>query len=231
MPFRKSSATPGDRSVLVVGLGRFGAATAHSLIEQGWDVVGVDENPELVQKWADDFTHTAVVDSTDSEALRQLGVADMGRAVVAIGTDVEASVLTVVNLSEIGVPDIWAKAITKQHGKILERIGADHVVYPESTMGERVAHMISGSLTDYIEFDDGFAIARTSAPKWAWDQTLEDVGLRTKFGVTVVGVKEPHEDFTYARPETVVLRNHELVVCGPTEKVEAFSVDAARGRA
>ncbi|YAL82696.1 potassium channel family protein [Dermacoccaceae bacterium W4C1] len=227
MGLRKPPATT-DRSVLVVGLGRFGTATASSLVEQGLDVVAVDENSELVQKWADDLTHTVVLDSTDEEALRQLGVADMHRAVVAIGTDVEASVLTVVNLSELGVKDIWAKAITRAHGRILERIGARHVVYPESAMGERVAHMISGSLSDYIEFDDGFAIARTVAPRSAWGKTLEEAALRTKFGVTVVGVKELREDFTYARPETLVEPHHELVVCGPTAKVEQFSAEAAR---
>ena len=229
MGFRKAPA-PTERAVLVVGLGRFGTATARSLVEQGWDVVAVDEDPELVQKWADDLTHTAVVDSTDEEALRQLGVAEISRGIVAIGTDVEASVLTVVNLVDLGVQDIWAKAITKQHGKILERIGAHHVVYPESAMGERVAHMVGGALSDYIEFDDGFAIARTAAPSWAWDQTLAEIALRTKFDVTVVGVKKLHEDFTYARPETLIQRGHELVVCGSTAKVEQFSRATTRAK-
>ncbi|WP_018154976.1 potassium channel family protein [Demetria terragena] len=230
MPFRKSPSVH-DKTVLVIGLGRFGTATASSLVDQGWEVVAVDESPELVQKYADDFTHTAVVDSTDPEALQQIGVGDITRAIVAIGTDVEASVLTLVNLVDLGVQDIWAKAITKQHGRILERIGARHVLYPESAMGERVAHMISGFLSDYIEFDDGFAIARTSAPRFAWDKTLEQVGLRREYGVTVVGVKKQREDFTYARPETMVEKDHELVVCGPTELVENFSAEAARGRA
>lgn len=229
MPFRKAPTTT-DRTVLVVGLGRFGQATARSLIDQGWDIVAVDESPELVQKFADDFTHTAVLDATDPEALAQIGAGDIPRAIVAIGTDVEASVLTLVNLVDLGVSDIWAKAITKQHGRILERIGARHVLYPESAMGERVAHMISGFLSDYIEFDDGFAIARTSAPRFAWDKTLEEVGLRREYGVTVVGVKKQREDFMYARPETMIDRDHELVVCGPTDKVENFSAEAARRR-
>lgn len=227
MSLRKP-ATADDRSALVVGLGRFGAATASSLTEQGWDVVAIDESPELVQRWADELTHAAILDSTDIEALRQLGAADISRAVVGIGNDVEASVLTVVNLADLGVREIWAKAITKQHGRILERIGATHVVYPESAMGERVAHMISGSLSDYIEFDDGFAIARTTAPRWACGKTLAEAALRTKFGVTVVGVKCQGQDFTYARPETRIERLHELVVCGPTAQVEGFSAEAAR---
>lgn len=229
MSFRKH-APEAAHPVLVAGLGRFGSSVARSLVEQGWDVIAVDENPELVQKHADDLTHCVVMDTTDPEALRQLGVTDMDHAVVAIGTDVEASVLTAVNLADLGVRDIWAKAITKQHGRILERIGAGHVVYPESAMGERVAHMISGQLADYLEFDDGFAIARTTAPRWVWDKTLEQAGLRRKFGVTVVGVKRHREDFTYARPETLVEPDHELVVCGPTDKVELFSAEAARDK-
>lgn len=229
MPFRKSLSVD-DKTVLVIGLGRFGTATGRSLVDQGWDVVAVDENPELVQKFADDFTHTAVLDATDPEALQQVGVGEISRAIVAIGTDVEASVLTLVNLVDLGVQDIWAKAITKQHGRILERIGARHVLYPESAMGERVAHMISGFLSDYIEFEDGFAIARTSAPRFAWDKTLEEIGLRRRYGVTVVGVKKQREDFNYARPETTIDHDHELVVCGPTDKVEHFSAEAARAR-
>lgn len=229
MPFRKH-VKEASNAVLVVGLGRFGSAVARSLADQGWDVIAVDENPELVQKHADDFAHVAVLDAVDPEALRQLGVEDLQRAVVAIGTDVEASVLTVVNLADLGIQDIWAKAITKQHGRILERIGAGHVLYPESAMGEKVAHMISGQLADYLEFDDGFAIARTTAPQCAWGKTLEEAALRTRFGITVVGVKRHREDFTYGRPETLVEPDHELVVCGPTDKVETFSAEAARGR-
>ena len=134
--------------------------------------------PQLVEKWADELTHVVQADSTDEQALAQLGVGDFDRAVVAIGTDIEASVLTVVALAEAGVADIWAKAITRKHGQILEKVGAHHVVYPEFSMGERVAHMIAGSMIDYIEFDDEFSIARTAAPKMTWDKTLGESSPR-----------------------------------------------------
>ena len=135
---------------------------------------------------------------------------------VAIGTDIEASVLTVLALAEAGVPDIWAKAITRKHGQILERVGAHHVVYPEFSMGERVAHMLTGGMMDYIEFDDEFSIARTLAPPFTWDKTLAESAPRSKHGVTIVGVKRTGEDFTYARPETTVSRHDHLIVSGPT---------------
>ena len=155
--------------------------------------------------------------------LRQLGIHDLGRAVVGIGTDIEASVLSVLALHELGVDEIWAKAITAKHGQILERTGAHHVVYPEAAMGERVAHLVTGRMIDFIEFDDGFAIAKTSTPREATGATLADSALRSKYGITVVGIKRPGTDFTYARPETMVERGDLLIVSGPTNLVETFA--------
>lgn len=217
------SKKPESVSVLIIGLGRFGTALAQSLINLGQEVLAVDEDPELVERWADEFTHVVQADSTDEQALRQIGVADFDRAVVAIGTDIEASVLTVLALAEAGVADIWAKAITRKHGSILERVGAHHVVYPESSMGERVAHMLTGSMIDYIEFDDQFSIARTLAPRETWGKTLAESSPRTTHGVTVVGVKRLGADFEHARPETLVERHDQLIISGPTDKVERFS--------
>lgn len=208
--------------VLVVGLGRFGSSVSRSLERLGHEVLAVDERPDIVQKYASDFTHVVAADTTDTEALRQIGAEQFDRAVVGIGTDIEASVLTVLSLVELGVEEVWAKAINAKHARILERVGATHVVRPESAMGERVAHMVTGAMIDYIEFDDGFSIARTRAPRVAFDQTLAEAALRSKYGITVVGVKRRGEDFTYARPETLVNASDELIVSGPTRKVEAF---------
>ncbi|WP_293786004.1 TrkA family potassium uptake protein [uncultured Aeromicrobium sp.] len=208
--------------VLVVGLGRFGSSVSRSLERLGHEVLAVDERPDIVQKYASDFTHVVAADTTDTEALRQIGAEQFDRAVVGIGTDIEASVLTVLSLVELGVEEVWAKAINAKHARILERVGATHVVRPESAMGERVAHMVTGAMIDYIEFDDGFSIARTRAPRVAFDQTLAEAALRSKYGITVVGVKRRGEDFTYARPETLINASDELIVSGPTRKVETF---------
>jgi trk system potassium uptake protein TrkA len=155
--------------------------------------------------------------------LRQLGAADFDRAVVGIGSDVEASVLTVLALAELGVPNIWAKATNDRHGQILEATGAHHVVHPEARMGERVAHMVTGKMIDYIEFDDNFAIVKTRAPADLAGKTLEEYGLRSRFAVTVVGVKRPKEDFTYARPDTLVQKDDLLIVSGRVDLVEKFA--------
>jgi len=212
-----------EDTILLIGLGRFGSSTAVALARLGHQVLAVDTDPQLVQEWSGRLTHVVEADATSSEALRQIGAEDIGTAIVAIGTGVEASVLTTLALVDVGIGEIWAKAITPEHGRILERIGADHVVYPEREMGERVAHMLTGKMIDFIEFDDGFAIAKTRAPEEAVGRTLGETKLRSKYGVTIVGVKPPGSDFTYARPETYVSRGDLLIVSGRTDLVEKFS--------
>jgi len=212
-----------DNNVVVIGLGRFGGAVAESLVRLGHDVLAIDEDGDLVQAWSDRLTHVVQADTTDSETLRRLGVQDFGRAVVGIGTNLEASVLTVLALAELGVKDIWAKALGPKHGRILERTGAHHVVYPEAAMGERVAHLVTGRMIDFIEFDDGFAIVKTRAPREAVGRTLGECQLRSKYGITVVGVKSPRKDFTYAQATTPIAHGDLLIVSGPTKLVEAFA--------
>ena len=218
--------TANDDNVVVVGLGRFGGQVAESLLNLGHEVLGVDADERIVQDWSDRLTHVVQADATDTDTLRQLGVQDFPRAVVGIGTYLEASVLTVLTLTEVGVPEIWAKATSVKHGKILSQVGARHVIYPEAEMGERVAHLITGRMLDYIEFDDGFSIAKVRAPVEAVGRTLDEVALRTRWGITVVGTKLPGQDFTYARPETVVPRGCILIVAGDTAKVEQFAASA-----
>lgn len=214
-----------EGSVLVVGLGRFGSALAEDLQRLGHDVMAVDASATLVQEWSDRLTHVVQADATNEAAMRQLGADGFSVAVVAIGTGIEASVLSTGVLIDIGVREIWAKAITASHGRILERIGAGHVVYPERDTGKRVAHLISGKLIDYIEFDDGFAIAKLRAPREAHGRTLAETALRTRYGITVVGVKRPGQDFTYAKPDTRVGVGDLLIVSGSTPLVEKFAAE------
>ena len=210
-------------SVVVIGLGRFGGQVADSLVRLGHEVLAIDADIKLVEEWSDVLTHVVQADATDEEALRQLGVAEFDRAVVGIGTAIEASVLSVLSLTELGVHEIWAKAISAKHGKILTKVGAHHVVYPESAMGDRVAHLITTRMLDYIEFDDGFAIAKVRAPAETVGKSLAEAALRTRYGVTVVGVKRAGEDFTYALPDTVVPRRSLLIVAGPTDQIQRFA--------
>ncbi|CAM01457.1 potassium channel family protein [Saccharopolyspora erythraea] len=208
---------------MVIGLGRFGSSLAGELVSRGSEVLAIDSRPDVVQRHADELTHTAVADTTDPESLRQLGVPQFRRAVVAIGTDLEASILTTSLLADFGIPHIWAKATSRQHGRILERVGAHHVVLPEHDMGERVAHLVTGRMLDYIEIEEDFALVKTLTPDEAVDRALGESRLRSKYGVTVVGVKRPGEEFTYATADTVVRKGDILIVAGQKDQVEEFA--------
>lgn len=210
-------------SVVVVGLGRFGSGVAKTLTELGHDVLAIENDADTVQANSAALEHVVQADATDVETLKQLGVQDFAHAVVGIGQNLEASVLTVLNLSQLGVKDIWVKANNKQHGRIVERIGAHHVVYPEFDMGQRVAHLVTGKMIDFIEFEDGFAIAKTRSPRETHDKPLSESKVRQKHGVTVVGVKRRHQDFIYAVPETVLKPGDLLVIAGPTKAIERFA--------
>lgn len=214
----------GNRNaVVVVGLGRFGMSLAEELVDSGIEVLGVDGDARVVQSMAGRLTHVVQADSTDEDAMRQLSVDQFDRAVVAVGTNLEASILTASVLLTLGVRNVWAKAISHSHARILTQIGVHHVVRPEHDMGKRVAHLVRGRMLDYIELDDGYAIAKTSSPHCLHGQPLGQSRPRSNFGITVVGVKRSGEAIDYATPDTIVRDGDLLVVAGPRDKVEAFS--------
>ena len=225
MAERQSGASRPDHlaPVLVIGLGRFGGATAAQLVELGREVLAIERDPALVQKFAGQLTHVVEADATNIDALRQLGAEEFTSAVVGVGTSIESSVLITVNLVDLGIEHIWVKAITAAHGKILARIGANHIIYPEADAGRRAAHLVGGRMLDYIEFDDDFAIVKMYPPKETVGFTLGEAQIRSKYGVTVVGVKSPGEDFTYARPDTRVSSRDTLIVSGHVELLERFA--------
>ncbi|GAA1085072.1 MULTISPECIES: potassium channel family protein [Nocardiopsis] len=212
-----------DKRILVIGLGRFGSSLALELVHHGWEVLGVDSSPRVVQIFGESLTHTVIADSTDDEALRQIGAAQFSRAVVAIGTHLEESILTTSQLVDLGVKDIWAKATSRRHGRILEQVGAHHVVLPEHDMGERVAHLVSGRMLDYVELEEGFSLIKTKAPQTLIGRSLRETKVRQRFGITVVSVKRVGASFTYATEETVLHKGDVIVVAGRTKDVERFA--------
>jgi trk system potassium uptake protein TrkA len=208
---------------VVIGLGRFGAQVAQSLERMGHDVLAIDEDQTVVQRWSEHLTYVVQADATDNTSLHQVGVPEVGRVVVGMGSNIEASVLTVLALVEIGVKDIWARASSEKHAKILSSVGAHHVIYPEAIMGERVAHLITSRMIDFIEFEDDFAMAKTRVPEEVAGCTLAESGLRSKYGVTVVGIKRPGEAFEFGSHETFISRDAVLIVAGSTEQVRSFA--------
>jgi trk system potassium uptake protein TrkA len=210
------------KEFIVIGLGRFGGGLAETLAGMGHEVLGVDSDPKAVQDLSGVLTHVVEADSTSEAAMRQLGAGEFETAVVAIGTEIEASILTTSVLADIGVSRIVAKAVTQAHGRILERVGAHRVVFPERDMGIRVGHSLAGSILDYFELDPAFAIVETSAPKELVGRTLAAAEVRKRYGITVVCVKPEGGSFTYATPETVVADGDILVVAGEKRRAEAF---------
>lgn len=209
--------------VAVIGLGRFGSSLATELERNGTEVLGIDLAMKNVQELVGSLTHVVQADSTDEEAMRQLGVHDFDRAVVAIGTNIEASILTASMVLGFGVRDVWGKAITAAHARILQQLGVHHVVRPESDMGKRIAHLIGGRQLDYIEFDDGYALIKMRVPRAATGVPLGASGIRQRHHITVVGVKRAGEPFTYASQETVLEQGDIIIIAGDRAKVEAFS--------
>src|SRR5699024_5930420 len=153
-----------DEGVLVIGLGRFGASIALTLEKLGTQVLAIDTDEELVQKHSGQLTHVVRADATQPEVLDQIGASDFSIAVVGVGTSVEASVPIAANLRGLGNPVIWSEAISAAHGRILQRMGCHHVVYPEADARKRGAHRVNGRLMDFIEFGGDLAVVKIRTP-------------------------------------------------------------------
>ncbi|MGM0386309.1 MAG: potassium channel family protein [Actinomycetota bacterium] len=210
-------------STLVIGLGRFGSAVAITLDRIGREVMAVESDPRLVEQWSGRIP-IVEADAANPEALEQLGAAEFHTAVVGVATSLEASVLITGNLVDLGTEQIWAKAISAEHGRILRRIGAHHVVYPEADAGQRVAHMVSGRMLDYIEMDEGFTIVKMRPPRETHGFTVGESDIRKKYGITVIGVKPPGEPFEYATGATRINADDLLIVSGDTTLLERFAM-------
>jgi len=211
------------RQVLVIGLGRFGGAVAQELTRLDFEVLGCDTDGRRVQQLSDVLTHTLQADTTSAEVLQQIGAKDFHHAVVGIGSDIESSILTTAALADLGVGNIIAKAVSEPHGRILERVGANTVVYPEHEMGRRVAHLVGGRIIDWFQLDENFAMVETTAPHAMLGRTLAELGIRANHHVTVVAIKPRDESFTYATAETVLGQGDVLVVAGPSAACERFA--------
>lgn len=210
-------------SVAVIGLGRFGGALALELEHAGTEVLGIDNDEDVVQSYNGLLTHAVRADTTREEALRQLSLPEFDRVVVGIGSDLEASILTTSILLRFDRPTIWAKAVSEPHAQILTQLGVERVIRPEHDMGKRVAHLVRGTMLDYVEFEDNFAMVKTRPPREYWDRELGTTGLRAKHGVTVVAVKRKGGAWDYTTAQTTMYDDDEIIVAGPTGKAELFS--------
>ncbi|MDE2386971.1 MAG: TrkA family potassium uptake protein, partial [Actinomycetales bacterium] len=208
--------------VAVIGLGRFGSALAQELMEQGREVLGIDSDESLVQDHANLLTQTVRADCTSEVALNELGITDFDAVVVAIGSDIESSILSCSILIGLGVEDLWAKSTSVAHGRILKQLGVKHVVFPESDMGKRIAHQVGGDQLDYVEIDEKFVMAKTRVSDRFEGKTLAELAFRKTHGIIVVATSHEHLDYLPATPETILQSGDELIIAGPKEQIELF---------
>lgn len=214
------------RSFAVVGLGRFGSAMASTLAGLGHDVIGIDGDEDKVRSLADVITLALELDATDEKALRAAGLKDVDVAIVSIGENLEASLLVVTLLQELGIKNIVAKAVTPLHGRILEKLGVTRVVFPEREMAVRVAHsLVIPNVLDYIELSSDYSIVEVPAPQEFVGKTLREIGLRSRFGLTTIAIKhvshsgDGHASNIAPGPDDVVQKGDILALLGSNERL------------
>lgn len=208
----------------VIGLGRFGLSIATKLFESGKEVLGVDVNEERVDDSHPYTTHALIADSTDAEALKSIGIRNFDTVIVAIGNDIQASILSVLLLKELGVKKVIAKALNKLHGQVLKKVGADWVVYPERDMGIRVAHqLLSPNVLNFIEISKDYSVEEVKIPDKMTGKTLRELDLRAKFNLTVIAIRHGHDINITPSPDKKIELGDVLVVIGENADLEQFS--------
>lgn len=208
------------RQFAVIGLGRFGTSVARTLTTMGYEVLAIDENHERIQEVVQAVTHAIQADAGDENALKALGIRNFDVVIVSIGQDIQTSILVTVLLKELGVKTVVAKAQNELHGKVLVKVGADKVVYPERDMGARVAHSLASSkVLDHIEISPDYSIMEVVAPDSLVDKPLKESGLRENYGVTVMALKRGKQLIVSPSPDEFLLKNDILVVIGENENL------------
>ncbi len=207
----------------VIGLGRFGTSVARTLTLAGYEVLAIDDDQEKVQEIINEVTHAVQADAKDENALKALGIRNFDVVIVAIGKDIESNILVTVLLKELGVKYVVAKARTDLQGKVLAKIGADKVVFPERDMGIRVAHsLVSSNVLDHIELSPDYSILEVVAPDTLVGKTLRESALRKKFGVTLMAIKRGKDILVSPSADEPIRENDILVAIGENEKLRSI---------
>lgn len=208
----------------VIGLGRFGVSVARRLYEAGQDVLGIDINEERVENAELFVTHAVVADTTEEKALKAIGISNFDCVIVAIGNDIQSSVLTVSILKELGIQKIIAKALGKRHGQVLDKVGADWVIYPERDMGERVANqLLSPNMLNYIELSKEHSIEEMMIPEKMANKSLRELDIRAKYKISVITILKGNDIIVSPAPDQLIEQGDILVMIGKKRDLEKFS--------
>ncbi|WP_045515448.1 potassium channel family protein [Neobacillus niacini] len=211
------------KNFAVIGLGRFGGSICRTLSDEGFEVLAIDKNEERVNAYAMIASHAAVGDTTDEAVLKSLGIRNFDHVIVAIGDDIQSSILTTLILKELGVKHITVKAQNDYHEKVLVKIGADKVVHPERDMGRRIAHnMASSSVLDYLELSDEHSIVEIGANSKISGNTIIDLDIRKKYGLNIVAIKRGMDIIVSPKANEDIRPNDVLIVIGTDEDIDRF---------
>lgn len=208
----------------VIGMGRFGISLAMKLVEAGQDVLAIDNSEDRIQEVEHYFTHAVVADASDEKALTSLGIRNFDSVIVAIGSDIQASILTAMLLAHLGVENIIAKAINERHGQVLEKIGVKWIVYPEKDMGERVANQIlSPNVLNYIEISKQHSIEEVKLPESMVGKNLKELNLRAKYNVNVIAIERSGDVIVSMNPDEALQKGDFLIIIGNRKDLAKFS--------
>jgi trk system potassium uptake protein len=214
------------RQYIVIGCGRFGSSVATTMNLLGHQVMAIDKNEDIIQNIADKVTHAAIVDVTDENALRAIGLGNFDVAIVAIGTNIRASIMATVIAKEMGVKQVVCKATDELQAKVLYKIGADRVIFPERDMGVRVAHnLVSNNILDHIELDPEYSIVEIVTPNGWVGSTIKELDLRAKYEVTVLAIKHGRDINVTPSPDERLRLGDILVVIGSNNKISHITPD------
>jgi trk system potassium uptake protein TrkA len=209
----------------VIGMGRFGSSVASALYKLGYQVLAIDENEERIEQVLNKVTHAVQADCTDEEALKAIGIRNFDVVVVAIGQDIQASILTSLILKEMGIKMLVVKAQSELHGKVLTKIGVDKVIFPERDMGLRLAHsLISPNILDYIELSDDYSIVDIHVTPRMIGKNLRELDIRAKYGCNVMAIKTGDRMNIAPRAEDTIKENDVLVVVGSNEDLRKLEI-------
>lgn len=211
------------REFAVIGLGRFGGSICRELSMEGMDVLAIDSDEDKVNEYKNLASHAVIADATDEATLRELGINNIDHVIVAIGDNIQASILTTVILTDMNIKKITVKAQNDYHEKILNRIGAHHVVHPERDMGKRIAHsIISNNILDYLEVSEDHSIVEVKTGKKMIGKSLIDLDIRANYGCNVVAIKQGKDINVSPRAEDKLRENDILIVIGADKDISRF---------
>lgn len=217
------------KQFMVLGLGRFGASLTRTLINNGHEVLAVDKNETLVQEMSTVATHVVQADCTDKSVLLELGASNFSHAIVAIGEDLQASILATLLLKELHVPKVTAKAKNDNHGSVLAKIGADQIVYPERDMATRLGNQLSSdNMIDSIELSPDYNLVEFKAPSRMNQKTLLELNIRANYGCTVIAIKAGNNMNISPHAEDKIHTGDTLLLIGSNENIRDLESDYER---